>query len=267
MSAHDPADRADGEFTSRCRWTTVDEITVLTFSAPERANALTRADADDITSRLTQGQPAPRPLVIRADGPNFCAGVHLAESARYAGHGREYIRSMLIMQETLTFYQAPVVALVQGAVIGAGMEICVAADTIVATNSAFFCLPESRMGMVPGYSTLRLPGLIGESRARELIFSGRKITATEAVEMGLVLKVVPESELLPEGMRQAATMAVTRPEMLAWAKRQMAGPLLSAEELCAVLADQFDRVTRESQGRSSQLGRGAASPFPASENG
>ena len=102
----------------------------------------------------------------------------------------------------------PVIAAVNGYALGGGTEMALVCDFIYAAQSASFGLPETNLGLIPGFGgTQRLPRLIGSNRAKELIFSGAIISAEEAREMGIVNRVVENVALMPTVMRMAAKLA------------------------------------------------------------
>jgi enoyl-CoA hydratase len=101
-----------------------------------------------------------------------------------------------------------VIAAVNGFALGGGSEIALACDFIYAADTAKFGLPEINLGLIPGFGgTQRLPRLIGANRAKELIFTGKMLTAAEAVQVGLVNKVVPAAALVEEVLNTAKDIA------------------------------------------------------------
>ena len=104
--------------------------------------------------------------------------------------------------------QIPVIAAVNGFALGGGSEIALACDFIYASDKAKFGLPEITLGLIPGYGgTQRLPRLIGKNKAKELIFTGKMISASEAYEIGMVNKVVPSESLMEEVLKTAGMIA------------------------------------------------------------
>ncbi len=102
----------------------------------------------------------------------------------------------------------PVIAAVNGFALGGGCEVALACDFIYASKTAKFGLPEITLGLIPGFGgTQRLPRLIGKNLAKELIFTGRMISAEEAGQMGIVNKVCPPESLMDEVMKTAALIA------------------------------------------------------------
>ena len=121
--------------------------------------------------------------------------------------------------ERLARLHAPTIAALNGLAFGGGLEITLACDFRIAAEGARFALPEVGLGIVPGAGgTQRLPRLVGPTRAKELILTGRRIGAEAALEMGLVSKVVPAGSLMEEARALAEEIAANSLLALAYAK-------------------------------------------------
>jgi enoyl-CoA hydratase len=121
--------------------------------------------------------------------------------------------------ETIREMPKPVIAAVNGVALGGGCELVLACDIVIAADTAKLGQPEIRVGVIPGCGgTQILPRLIGEKRAKELIFTGRTITAHEALEMGIVNKVVPLAELKAATEQLAGDLLRNSPAILRMAK-------------------------------------------------
>ncbi|MBO4207893.1 enoyl-CoA hydratase/isomerase family protein [Micromonospora echinofusca] len=138
-----------------------------------------------------------RAVVIKGANGNFSAGGDLKEMSTLSGTRiDEYATQISRLAEEIAALPVPVVAAVTGAAVGGGCELSLAADFRICSPTARFGLPEVALGVIPGAGgTQRLPRLIGMARAKELIFSGRHIDATEAVGIGLADQVVAETAL------------------------------------------------------------------------
>ena len=105
----------------------------------------------------------------------------------------------------------PIIAAVNGMAVGGGFEIAMAADFIVAADHAQFFLPETRVGVLPDAGTIRLPRLLPRQLANEIIFGGRRLSATEAESWGIVNRVVPIAELMTSARQLAADICLSAP--------------------------------------------------------
>jgi cyclohexa-1,5-dienecarbonyl-CoA hydratase len=134
-------------------------------------------------------------VVIGAEGPSWCAGVEVAD------HKPEMAPDMIAtfnrIFELIEQLEIPVIASIQGACLGGGMEVAIACDIIVAARSAIFGQPEIKLGFFPPYAAMRLPQLVGPSRAIEICTTGKRYQAGEALTMGMIGHCV-EDDLLPE---------------------------------------------------------------------
>lgn len=123
-------------------------------------------------------------LVISGDGPSFCAGVEVAD------HKPENVDAMVAVFggifERFDKLDVPTIAVVKGACLGGGMELAIACDIVMAEENAIFGQPEIKLGFFPPYAVIRLPELIGPSKAIEVCASGRRYSAAEAKAMGFV---------------------------------------------------------------------------------
>jgi cyclohexa-1,5-dienecarbonyl-CoA hydratase len=129
-------------------------------------------------------------LVLLGQGPSFCAGVEVGDHK--PGQVHEMIRVFNGIFERLERLRVPVLAAVQGACLGGGMEVAIACDLILATQSAVFGQPEIKLGFFPPYAAVRLPQLVGPAKAVEICATGKRYSAPEAKEMGFVNHVWPD---------------------------------------------------------------------------
>ncbi|MEW5910665.1 MAG: enoyl-CoA hydratase-related protein [Thermodesulfobacteriota bacterium] len=187
-------------------------IATITFNRPKVLNALNSELMDELSDALKRvsANEEIRVLILTGSGEkSFVAGADIMELSRLNVLGAKYLAGK--SQKIINMLQAlpiPVIAAVNGFALGGGTEIAMACDFIYASENAMFGQPEINLGLIPGYGgTQRLPRAIGINRAKELIFTGRMITALEAKEMGLVNKVFPQKELMNEVMKTAALMA------------------------------------------------------------
>lgn len=180
------------------------EIGVVTLERPEALNAISGALADELADAFREvgSRPDIWVMVLRGAGDKaFCVGADLRERASFTIEdfysNRRQIKGMFA---ALRAVPQPTVASVFGFALGGGFELALSCDLIVAARGAMFGLPEVRVGLLPaGGGTQLLARSIGETRAKELIFTGRRVEADEALDMGLVAKVVDR-----DGLDQAA---------------------------------------------------------------
>ncbi len=196
-----------------------DGVATLTLNRAEARNALNTALCEalmDATRRAT-GDGA-KLLLLRANGPVFCAGADLKERK---GMSDDAVRARRV--KAFAAYDAierlpmPVIAVVEGPAIGSGVEIAAACDFVVATPAASFRTPEALWGTVG--ATQRLSRVIGKRLAKDMMFTGRTLTAEEAREAGLVTRIVAAEALEATLAEIAATIGKAPATALALAKR------------------------------------------------
>ena len=158
--------------------------------------------------------PPPRCLVLTSYSSKvFSAGADLKERATMSQEeASEYVTLLRNTMERIHQLPIPVIASVEGVAVGGGLEIALAADLLVASRNATFGLPETSLAIIPGAGgTQRLPRLIGMARAKELIWTGRRVTAEEAYEYGLVQHVVDPGEAVHKAMELSWKIAQNGP--------------------------------------------------------
>lgn len=200
-----------------------DGIALVTFNNPKVMNALTMATFTALESLLTEleNDPAVRVLILTGAGDRaFIAGGDIRDLARLDVEGARAFA--LLAQRVLDRIESlakPVIAAVNGYALGGGCELAMACDLRIAAETARFGQPEVKLGIIPGFAgTQRLARLVGKAKAKELIFSGEMIDATEAWRIGLVNRVVPAADLRVEARRLALQMADKSVSAIALAK-------------------------------------------------
>ena len=187
-------------------------IALITFNRPEVLNALNEASLHEFSNALDRiaSDEDIRVLVLTGAGEkSFIAGADITEFLRFnvlkaklfaeTGHG---------VVNRLQELPIPVIAAVNGFALGGGCEVVLGCDFIYAAENAMFGLPEINLGIIPGFGgTQRLPRLVGKNMAKEMIFTGKMISAAEAHAVGLVNTVCSQNQLMAEVMKTAATMA------------------------------------------------------------
>ncbi len=179
-----------------------DGIATLTFNRPKALNALNSSLLEELADALDSinKDEDVRVLILTGAGEKaFIAGADITEIAtltplaakKFAQFGQDIISK-------LQGLAIPVIAAVNGYALGGGCEMALACDFIYASEKALFGLPEITLGLIPGFGgTQRLPRLIGANLAKEMIFTGKHLTAAEAKDIGLVNKIFASEELLP----------------------------------------------------------------------
>ncbi len=197
-----------------------DGIATVTLNRPESRNALNRAMCEDLIAAAAAAatDDSVRLVFVRAVGPVFCAGADLKERKDMSvDEVRNRRLRGLAVAPALEALPMPTIAIVHGAAIGSGCEIAAACDFVVATPAATFSTPEALWGTVG--ATQRLPRVLGKRLAKDLMFTGRKLTAEEARIAGLVTRVVEPGELEVRLAEIAATIGKAPAAGLRQAKR------------------------------------------------
>ena len=239
-------------------------ISVLTLSRPASRNALSRSMLFAFSTAIaTANERAAsrggdiRALVLTSDVPGvFCAGADLKERATMnSTEVGAFVRALRTSFTALAALPMPTWAAVEGAALGGGLELALCCDARIAGSAATLGLPETSLAIVPGAGgTARLPRLIGAARAKELIFSARRLCADQAFGFGIVNAVVAEGGALSAAIAAARSVAANGPIAVAAAKAAInAGEgrtmeeAMSAEEraYATVLptADRFEGLT------------------------
>lgn len=172
---------------------------VVTLSRPEKRNAIDAGTVEELHELCAALEREPKLLLLTGgtDGI-FAAGADIAQ-LRERGRNDALAAINQGVFARIRALPLPTVAAIDGPALGGGAELAYACDLRVCTARAFFGQPEVRLGIIAGAgATYRLPALIGEARAKELLFTGRRVDAAEALRIGLVNRVVAEpAELLP----------------------------------------------------------------------
>ena len=195
---------------------------VITLNRPETLNALSVSFINQINEALdlTEKEPEIYTLIITGTGKAFVAGADIGEmyskdkDSIFAWSG---LGSTLNMR--IESMKIPVITAVNGYALGGGLELAMACDIRIASDNATFGLPEVSLGVISAAGgTQRLPAIVGEGIAKEMIFTGRRINAEEAYRIGLVEKVVEPEELLPVCEEIAKKIASKAPIAVGMAK-------------------------------------------------
>jgi enoyl-CoA hydratase len=191
-------------------------VAIVTINRPKVLNALDIATLDELRRAVLdlQHDPGVRVVIITGAGEKaFVAGADINELAgQSATSARELARSGQHVFGLIERLGKPVIAAVNGYALGGGCELAMACTLRIASDSAKIGQPEISLGLIPGYAgTQRLPRLVGKGRALELLLTGAQIGAAEAERIGLVNRVVPQSELMNTARALARTLAAQAP--------------------------------------------------------
>jgi len=179
-----------------------DGIAFLTINRPQQLNALNKQTLSEINESFEalREDNEVKVVVLTGSGEKaFVAGADIKEFAHFSGEeGSELAKNgHMSVFNLIEEFPKPVIAAVNGFALGGGLELAMSAHVRVASDNARMGLPETSLGVIPGYGgTQRLPQLIGKGRALEMIFSAKMIDAQTALNYGLVNRVVPQEELM-----------------------------------------------------------------------
>jgi enoyl-CoA hydratase/carnithine racemase len=208
-----------------------DRIATITLNRPERLNAYTPVMRQELAAafRRCDADDDVRVVIVTGAGRGFCAGADLAGGGTtITGAGQrdrqEQVRAERAASIRPWEMKKPIIAAINGAAVGVGITMTLQWDIRIAAASAKIAFAFVRRGVIPeALSTWILPRLIGVSRAAELLYSGRTITAAEALELGVISRVVADPDLLPTARalaediaRNAAPVSVAITKRLIW---------------------------------------------------
>lgn len=198
-------------------------LALVTLNRPGRLNAYNVAMRDDLYQILlaVRDDPEVRVMILRGAGPAFSTGGDVSEfGSAPSPVGAREIRWRRDVWGTLLALPQPTIAAVHGYTVGGGMEMALLCDLCIAADDTIFFLPESGLGMIPGVvGTQTAPRAIGLGRALDMVLTGKRVNAQEAVRIGLANRVVPRETLLTEARTLAYTLAQHDPRVIALAKR------------------------------------------------
>ena len=208
------------------RVTLADHIATVTLNRPDKANAMNWAMWQDIRSAMqwVDRTPEARVAIIEGEGRLFTSGIDLSMMMGLQGQikddcdgrMREKLRQLILeLQDTLTSIERcrkPVIAAIHGGCIGGGVDLISCTDMRYCSADAYFTIKEIDIGMVADVGTLqRLPKLIGnQGIVREMAYTGRRVEAAEAREIGLVNRVFDSREALQAGVREVAAQVAAK---------------------------------------------------------
>jgi len=191
----------------------------LRLNRPAKRNAFDLPMLHELTGAVTEGSASARALVI-SGGSFFSAGADISVYAEQdCDKLIEITRAAALLIDTVATAPVPVIVAMEGMALGGGFELVLAADLVVAGETAQMGLPEVALGLIPGWGgTQRLSAQIGTRRAKELIMLQRRVDAEEARALGLVNEVVPAGESIDRALTLARQLAISSATALAATK-------------------------------------------------
>lgn len=197
-------------------------VATVQLNRPEALNAINEKVLEElsIVNDYIANDDDVRVLVIKGDGNAFAAGADIKSFVNYSPReAHQYIYKVQISMNKLMALGKPSIASIAGYALGGGCEMALACDIRIAADNALFGLPEINLGIVPGGSgTQRLTRLVGEGKAKELIFLGEVFDAKKALDLGLINLLVPLANLEEETMKLARKLSRKPPVAIRTAK-------------------------------------------------
>ena len=196
-------------------------VVTLTISSPATLNALNSTILGELERFVDSLDPdTTRVLVVTGEGKAFVAGADISDMAHLSEEeGLIFGRTGARVFKKIEDLPFPVIAAVNGFALGGGCELAMACDIRIASAKARFGQPEVGLGIIPGFSgTYRLPKLVGQGVAKELIYTGKMIDADEALRIGLVNSVVAPDELMTAVQATVAAILKNAPIAVGFAK-------------------------------------------------
>jgi 2-(1,2-epoxy-1,2-dihydrophenyl)acetyl-CoA isomerase len=191
-----------------------DHVAYITLNRPGTGNSINEEMGKDLMHTVLNcdENPEVRAVLISGAGKMFCGGGDLKDFLAKGDQLPNYLKKVTPYFHTaisrLTRMDAPIIAAVHGAAAGAGMSIAIACDIVIAAETTQFMVAYTRAGLTPdGSATYFLPRLVGLKRAMELTLTNRMFSAQEALQWGLITRVVPDNELFAQAKAMAVQLA------------------------------------------------------------
>lgn len=190
-----------------------DSIATITLARPAKRNALSIRVVEQLRAAFESLPDTVRVAILAGEGPHFCAGLDLSELTEMdAGAGVQHSFKWYEAFSKIQFGRVPVVCVMQGAVVGGGLELASAAHVRVADETAYFGLPEGQRGIfLGGGGSVRITKLIGFSRVTEMMLTGHVLDANEGKAINLTHYVTPAGQAMQKARELAARIATNAP--------------------------------------------------------
>jgi enoyl-CoA hydratase len=186
------------------------KVALLTLDEPQKLNALSSGIRQGILEGLKQADldDSIRVAVMTGNGDKaFCAGANIGEFDFDPERARNFLISAMEVLAAPENTRKVVISAVNGIAYGGGFELAIASDFIIASERAKFAVPEIKLGLLPGFAIVRLQGIVGRAKAKEMSILGDPISAEEACRLGIALRVVPHAEVLTSALAFAEQIA------------------------------------------------------------
>lgn len=223
-------------------------VRILVLNRPDKFNSFNREMALSLQLELDNAtaDASVRAILITGEGKAFCAGQDLSEAIDPAGPGikRIVMEHYNPIIEKIRNIEKPVVCAVNGVAAGAGANIAFACDIIIAGTTASFIQAFSKIGLVPDSGgTFFLPRLIGFQRAAALMMLGDKVSATEALQMGMLYKIVADDQLMVEAEKVAVHLADMPTKGLGYTKKLLNASMSNTMEEQLLLEGEYQELS------------------------
>jgi len=211
-------------------------IGIITLNDHKKMNGLSEKMVTELLNTLATAEKDDEVKVIIITGKEniFSAGGDISVFDRGVAGGYKYITFVLSAFIAVEKTLKPIIAAVNGYALGGGSELTMTTDISIASEDAVFGFPEVGIGIMPGFAVLRLHQIVGRTRAKELIMTGRKIDAKEAQRIGLINEVVPKNQLMDAAIEKAKLLMGMAPLSLRLAK-SIVNREIGGEEITAAI--------------------------------
>jgi enoyl-CoA hydratase/carnithine racemase len=203
-------------------------ILYIRLNRPEKRNAINLQMLDELERCFNEvaAKDSVGVVVLSGEGKIFCAGIDLFEIGKIAGMSAQDLRRNLRKVQRafseIEYLEKAVIAAIHGSALGAGLELALACDLRIASQETVFAIPEVNLGVIPDLGgNQRLPRMVGVGRAKELILTGKTISALDAERIGLVNKVVSLEDLQNTAKAWAKEIINNRPLAVGLAKKNI----------------------------------------------
>lgn len=204
------------------RYEKQDNIGIATINRPEALNALNSQVISDLEALIGEVEKDTelRAFILTGEGRSFVAGADIGEQKPMdVAQGRKWGQRGSALFRRIEKLEIPTIAAVNGFALGGGCELAMSCDIRICSDNAMFGQPEVGLGITPGFSgTQRLPRRVGAAKAKELIFSGKVISAEEAKAIGLANEVYPLEQLMDAAIAMAKSFTVNAPIAVKYSK-------------------------------------------------